>query len=47
MRSCFLLLFFGSDLSSGVGDLHSDLLGTLDDFGSFLNDIWGTRELTL
>lgn len=37
MTSGFLLLFFGSDLSSGVGDLHADLLGTLDNFCSFLN----------
>lgn len=32
--SSLLLFFLGSDLSSGVGELDSDLLGTLDDLCS-------------
>jgi hypothetical protein len=31
-----LLLLLGSDLSSGVGELDSDLLGALDDISSCL-----------
>lgn len=47
MRSSLLFLFFGSDLAPGVGHLHSDLLSSLDDLCSFLNNIEDTRELTL
>jgi hypothetical protein len=47
VTSGVLLLFLGSDLSARVGELDANLLGALDDFGSFLSN-WGvTRELTL
>ena len=47
MTSSLLLLFLCSDLTAGVGQLDSDLLGSLDDFGAFLDEMRGTRELTL
>ena len=33
-QSCFLFLFLSSNLSSGVGELHSNLLGSLDNLSS-------------
>lgn len=46
-QSGFLLLFLGSDLATGVGDLHSDLLSSLHNLCSFLNEELFTLELTL
>jgi len=45
--SGFLLLLLGSDLAPRVGHLDSDLLGSLHDLSSFLNQILLTLELTL
>jgi len=45
--SGFLLLLLGSDLAPSVGHLDSDLLGSLHDLSSFLNQILLTLELTL
>lgn len=47
MRSGLLFLLFGSNLAAGVGDFDPDLLGSLDDFSSFLGEGRSTRELTL
>lgn len=34
-RSCLNFLLFGSDFPSGIGNLHSNLLGSLYDLCSF------------